>query len=204
MKIVLSDINKSMTDAWKTEFSGYSNIDIVNDSIFNVKSDAIISPANSFGIMDGGIDGKLRDYFGLSIETAVRTKIKQAYQGELPVGCAIVLPTGNKQFPYLISAPTMRVPEEVSKSLNAYLAMRAILITALANKEISTLAVPGLCALSGRMPYEIVARQMRVAWDKIIIGSIQYSHWREEKQLQSYLKCETDILPYDLEGNARM
>ncbi len=199
MKIILADININMTDAWTKEFSGYKNISIVNDSIFNVKSDAIISPANSFGIMDGGIDGKLRDFFGISIETAVRTKITQEYWGELPVGSAIIVQTGNNQFPYMISAPTMRVPEEVYNSLNAYLAMRAILTLAQTIKEINTIAVPGLCALSGRMPYEIVARQMRVAYDKIIIGSIQYSHWREEKQLQSYLKCETDQLPYDLE-----
>lgn len=199
MKVVLADISGRMTDAWKTEFEGYSDVTIVNHSIFFEDADALVSPANSFGIMDGGIDGKIRDFFGMEIETHVRSRIADEFDGEMPVGSAIVVPTSNRQFPFLVSAPTMRVPEEVAASLNAYLAMHAVLRISLRHESINSLAVPGLCALSGRMPFHIVARQMRVAYDRLVLGRIRYSHWREEKELQYYLRCRTDTLPFDLE-----
>ena len=199
MKWILVDINKELVESWIREFRGYSEVSCVHGSIFEESADAIISPANSFGIMDGGIDGKLRDFFGMRVEERVRRRISEEHGGELPVGSSILVPTDHKQFRYLISAPTMRVPEDVSSTLNAYLAMRAIILQCLGHDDIRTAVIPGLCALSGRMPLPVVARQMRVAYDKLIRRSIAYSHWREERSLQDYLRCQTDLLPFDLE-----
>ena len=187
-----------MVNAWRDEFLHYSNVDIFEKSIFNITADAIVSPANSFGIMDGGLDGKLRDYFGKDIEEKVRSRIRDEYHGELPVGNAITIRTNHNKFKFLISAPTMRVPENIATTQNAYLAMRAILIECL-NNNFNSVAIPGLGALSGQMSYNVVARQMRVAYDKIINRSIIYTHWREEKELQIYMKCEMNHLPYDYE-----
>jgi len=70
--------------------------------------------------------------------------LREDYDGELPVGNAVVIPayasgmvlsklqlspTVNQGQPirYLISAPTMRVPSNVAKTTNAYLAFRAVL-----------------------------------------------------------------------------
>jgi O-acetyl-ADP-ribose deacetylase (regulator of RNase III) len=53
--------------------------------------------------MDGGIDGKLRDFFGIDIEKAVRDKISKEYCSELPVGSVIIVQTGYTQFKYLVS-----------------------------------------------------------------------------------------------------
>ena len=198
MNINLIATDGKLADAWGYEFNRIPNVNIIQGSIFNFPSQAIVSPANSFGIMDGGLDGKLRDYFGTQIEKKVRNKIKYEYHGELPVGCAITVETGRSEFPLLISAPTMRVPEDVSTTQNAYLAMRAILIECIRN-HIKSIAISGLCSLSGRMDLKIVARQMRVATEKIILGTIGYSHWREEKALQDYMQCKTDYLPEDLE-----
>ena len=66
----------------------------------------------------------------------------------------------------MIAAPTMRVPEDVSKTLNAYLAMRAALVAALqhnAQKEqtMRVVAVPGLCTGVGRMSCGAASQQMR-------------------------------------------
>lgn len=198
MIVKLVDINTRMVIAWKNEFSNYANLEIHEGSIFEQNAQAIVSPANSFGIMDGGLDGKLRDFFGKEIENLVRDKIEKEYFGELPVGCAVTVKTGNKNFPILISAPTMRVPENIATTQNVYLSMRAILLQCLIN-NIESVLIPGLGALSGQMPFEIVARQMRVAYDKIIRKSVRYAHWREEKELQRYMQCELDQLPFDYE-----
>lgn len=53
----LRDINSTMTKAWETEFSPYANIKVSCGDIFTgaPAADSIVSPANSFGFMDGGI-----------------------------------------------------------------------------------------------------------------------------------------------------
>ncbi|MFX6036105.1 hypothetical protein ABTE74_22215, partial [Acinetobacter baumannii] len=56
----------------------------------------------------------------------LRQHLADFHDGELPVGEAVTVPTNHKDFPILISAPTMRVPTIVSGTVNAYLAFRAV------------------------------------------------------------------------------
>jgi hypothetical protein len=68
----------------------------------------------------------------------------------------------------------MRVPQNVAGTVNAFLAMRGLLIAindfnAQQPEKIESVAIPGLCTGSGRMSYERCARQMRKAYD-IAIG----------------------------------
>lgn len=72
MKLYLLDLNRYMTEAWKKTFQ-YQNVEIVTGdfqvSIKEYKPEAIVAPGNSFGIMDGGLDLEIRNYFGMSITT---------------------------------------------------------------------------------------------------------------------------------------
>lgn len=75
--------------------------------------------------------------------------------------------------PWCISAPTMRVPCDVADSVNAYLAFRAALRAVLAHNasglpRISRVLSPGLGTSVGQMPVARCARQMRVAWDRVL------------------------------------
>ncbi len=56
MNYSLVDKNPSMVSSWKKLFDGEENVNILNTNIREVPSDAILSPANSFGFMDGGVD----------------------------------------------------------------------------------------------------------------------------------------------------
>ena len=62
----------------------------------------MISPANSFGIMDGGLDLEIRNQIGPHIETLVQDRIVHEHFGELPVGMAEVVPTGDPRWPNLL------------------------------------------------------------------------------------------------------
>jgi O-acetyl-ADP-ribose deacetylase (regulator of RNase III) len=135
----------------------------------------------------------------LGIEGRVRERIASQYHGELPVGLATILETGHGQYPYLVCAPTMRYPMEVSTTVNAYLAMKAVLNEARVHPEPLSLAVPGLCSLSGRMPLTAVARQMRIAYERVVIGLHSYTHWREEREFERYIRGESPNPPEDLE-----
>lgn len=88
-----------------------------------ISADAIVSPANSFGYMDGGIDLAFRNRWP-HIEKTVQDQIAQLQFGELLVGQAFDVATGDDKFKRLIVAPTMRIPMKVPV-FNIYLATRA-------------------------------------------------------------------------------
>jgi O-acetyl-ADP-ribose deacetylase (regulator of RNase III) len=172
MKILLAGQSQKLLDAWKEFFSNEEDVTIIEADITQLECDAIISPANSFGFMDGGLDHALSERLGWDLEKKLQQIIKDLPEGELLVGQALLLETGDKSIPFLISAPTMRIPTNfnIDTSVNAYLAMKAILIKAKSEQRISTIAIPGLCTGVGRMQPMIAARQMYQAYKEIILG----------------------------------
>jgi O-acetyl-ADP-ribose deacetylase (regulator of RNase III) len=187
MKIVLCDEKKEMADSWRKEFSGYKNIEIRHGNILEEKCDAIVSPANSFGFMDGGFDYQLREFFGKDIEKKLQKIIKEKYNGEILVGQAEIIRTGNEKIPYMISAPTMRAPMELEKgSLNVYLATKACYNAVkefnMGNRKINSIAFTGMGTGVGRFPHDISARQMRCAYDEIVLKKSDFPNDFSEAQ----------------------
>ncbi len=172
MKIILSALTHNLLDAWTQFFDKEENVSIVPKDITTIECDAVVSPANSFGFMDGGLDYALSERFGWDLEKRLQKIIKELPEGELLVGQALVLETGDSIVPYLISAPTMRVPTNfnIDTSINAYLAMKAALIKAKNDERIHSVAIPGLCTGVGRMQPMIAAGQMFLAYKEIILG----------------------------------
>ena len=87
----------------------------------------------------------------------------------LPIGDAITVET-HIQNVYLISAPTMWLPQDVSKTHNAYHAMYSILREAYRKKEITHIVLCGLCTGVGRMSSHIAIQQMKEAFDDFESG----------------------------------
>jgi len=79
MKIYLLDINENMTNAWETYFNEIDDVEVVNTSfdnfMFDYTVDAVVSPANAFGLMNGGYDGAITQYFGEQLMKDVQYKI---------------------------------------------------------------------------------------------------------------------------------
>jgi len=78
----------------------------------------------------------------------------------------------------------MRVPADVSSTVNAYLAMRAILRTVESHnramrgkpaEQIRALALPGLGTGTGGMPPERAAYQMWMAYRSVIMGDLDWT-----------------------------
>ena len=172
MKIKLTAIESKLIEAWQSFFGHQENVTLIEGDITQTDCDAIVSPANSFGFMDGGLDYALSERFGWDLEKKLQQQIRDLPEGELLVGQAIVMETGDAKVPFLISAPTMRIPTNfnIDTSVNAYLAMKAILIKAKTNDRIQSVAIPGLCTGVGRMQPIIAARQMFQAYKEIILG----------------------------------
>ncbi|MBR1272093.1 macro domain-containing protein [Bradyrhizobium sp. AUGA SZCCT0222] len=175
LTVHLRDINAGVVKAWERAFKGVPGVSVSRGDIFEHDADAIVSPANSFGYMDGGIDLLYSRYFGWELETSLRALLSEQHYGELPVGQAVVLATGHEIIPFLVSAPTMRVPMNISQTVNVYLAFRAALIAVLAHNAtadapIRSLLVPGLGTGIGEVTPERAAMQMRLAYNAIING----------------------------------
>ena len=188
ISIHLRDLGAPLVDAWRREFADVSTVTVSCGDIFSSKAgavgpsdgiditaDAVISPANSFGFMDGGIDAVYTYEFGAALQERLQRLIEAEHGGELPVGSALIVPTQHPDIPWCISAPTMRVPGDVADTVNAYLAFRAALRAVLAHNAggqppIRRILCPRLATAIGRMPVNRCARQMRVAWERVLGG----------------------------------
>jgi O-acetyl-ADP-ribose deacetylase (regulator of RNase III) len=172
MRYILIDTNPRLVQAWRELFEGQPGVEVREGDLTAVACDALVSPANSFGFMDGGVDYAISERLGWGLQDELQRRIRALPEGELLVGTAMVLETGDAAIPYLISAPTMRVPTNfnIPTSINAYLAMKAVLIRARAHEHIESVAIPGMCTGVGRMAPEIAARQMLAAYCEIELG----------------------------------
>ena len=56
IKIQLIDQNKEMCQQWLLYFKDCKDIIVHHGDFFSLKTDCVVSPANSFGFMDGGLD----------------------------------------------------------------------------------------------------------------------------------------------------
>src|SRR5262249_45446573 len=119
LRIILTAVEDSLGDAWERFCGDVPFVTVHRGSIFDIDADAVVSPANSFGFMDGGIDALYMDHFGSDIQRKVRRQIYDRHAGELIVGAADIVETDHDRFPFLIAAPTMRVPMVLRDSPNA-------------------------------------------------------------------------------------
>ncbi|MEQ1843588.1 MAG: macro domain-containing protein, partial [Verrucomicrobiales bacterium] len=171
--IYLIDTTEALCSAWEDAFSNVACVIVRCGDFFEQESDAMVSPANSFGIMDGGLDAAIQSTLLGDVQSVVQERILNRYHGELPVGCAEIVQTKDDRWPYLIAAPTMRIPESVSHTLNPYLAFRAALLAISSHNEaigvadIASVVVPGLGTGIGGVDPIRCAFQMRMAFNAV-------------------------------------
>ncbi|WP_196889692.1 macro domain-containing protein [Aureivirga sp. CE67] len=191
MEYLLISIDTEMVEAWKRYFSEEANVQIIEDDITKYDVDAIVSPANSFGFMDGGVDLAISKYIGWHVEERLRKRIKESDLGELLIGQTMIIETDFEKIPYVISAPSMRVPMSfnIATSVNAYLAMKATLIAAKKHPKINKISMTSFCTGTGRMDKDIAASQMYQAFLEI------------EKEQQKYFEDFGGAQKYQYELN---
>lgn len=182
LKIILSAVEKELFNAWKNFCGDLPNVEIHHGSILDLSVDAIVSPANSYGFMDGGIDLLYSHYFGWEVQKNLQDVIKKKYHGELLVGQAEIVESNNLQIPFVISAPTMRVPMILKDSVNPYLAARAVFLLIKygtffngsyenepINKFVQSIAFSGLATGVGRIGFNTCAKQMQKAIEDFVL-----------------------------------
>ena len=144
MRIQLVDNKIGMCNQWYVYFNDCADVNIHCDDFFAVPTDCVVSPANSFGFMDGGLDLAISINLGWQVQNRLQKQIKEKYNGELLVGQAELIETGNEEIPFCISAPTMRTPMLLVDSPNVYLASRAVFLLLKMNQELILLLLVDL------------------------------------------------------------
>lgn len=173
MRLHFADTNPAVTHALADCFLLHPEVEILCADLVAVAKHCVVSPANSHGFMDGGIDSAYLAYFGPGIQSAVQAAIARRPEGHLPVGAAIAVRTGDVRIPYLIAAPTMETPGEVPASY-AGRALRAVLRLVDAHPELGEdVYCPGLTTAVGRTDPREAAQSMAAA----------YQHWRQSPAL---------------------
>ena len=187
IQIYLIDINSEMITIWKRFFKNIPNVNICNIDLHtflnqNSNIEAIVSPANSFGLMDGGYDKAIVDYYGLSVVQNVKQYILQNYFGEQPVGTAFTVPINETQ--YLIHSPTMRLPEIIGDSRVIYSCMRSTLIECMKN-NIKSVVIPAFGGCTGQVDKRELANMMRLAYEQLINPPTEIA-WNTPLRFEDY------------------
>jgi O-acetyl-ADP-ribose deacetylase (regulator of RNase III) len=167
MYIVFISLNKVWTDELRKLLEAQESITIIHGNVKDLPrtNTTFVSPANSLGFMDGGIDYVYSRVMFSGVENAVQQKIaeigKKTALGRpyLPIGQAIAVPTSTPTA-HLIAAPTMFLPHDVSKTQNAYASTLAALALHAKYAPETTLVLTSHCCGYGKMDEAESAKQM--------------------------------------------
>ncbi|KAI0957753.1 hypothetical protein AcW1_006042 [Taiwanofungus camphoratus] len=186
----------SLYEAWRVQLKLLSPADqrrfsVVESTLEQLEPphslfDCVVSPANSYGIMDGGFDYYLSEALSpvhdiMALTRCAQASLKERYYGFAPPGSCTLVPLPpvlrqNPRFPrcrFLAVCPTMRVPADVHwhKDL-VYNLMWSLLAeverwnacaTAAGDEPIEKVAMTGFATGTGEIGKEVCARQMVLA-----------------------------------------
>lgn len=198
LELILVDPNAYVCNAWRKYFDEFPDVEIILGRFEDVADfDCMVSPANSFGLMDGGVDAAITHYFGQGLMKDVQEHIIEHFLGEQPVGTSFIIGTRNQKHPWLAHTPTMRVPMEIARTDNVYLAMFAMLLAIKHHNDASESVIrrvlcPGLGTGTGRVPPLEAARQMSLAY-RNYLNPPSYIDWRFADKRQSDVRYGGDM-----------
>jgi O-acetyl-ADP-ribose deacetylase (regulator of RNase III) len=176
-ELVLCAVDEPLATAWTAAAESLAGrVRVHRGSVLDVVAQAVVSPANSYGWMRGGIDAVYARAFP-GVEQNVRSAILAYHGGELPIGDVVMVPTGEAEPAWLISAPTLREPGQQlpADTVHPYLAARAVFLQwregrldqGPVRQLVDTIAMPGLGTGVGGVAAETCAHQVAAAWEEV-------------------------------------
>lgn len=133
------------------------NVEVKKGDLADEEADAIVSPANSYIVMGGGVAGWIKKRGGSLIEEEARGK------APVKVGRAIITGAGRLEAKHVIHSPTMDIPGRTDAE-NVYLATVAALRCAHEN-GLKSICFPGMGTGVGGVRLKEAARAMRKAFE---------------------------------------
>jgi O-acetyl-ADP-ribose deacetylase (regulator of RNase III) len=173
-ELVLVAVDEPMAQAWDELAAGRDHLRVHRGSVTELDVDAVVSPANSRGVMAGGIDGVYARWF-----PGIERRVRAVTGGKLPVGSAVIVSTGLARPGWLISAPTMADPGQRLHPSGDSAAAAAAAVLRLWRDEVlpdgrpvrlvvGTIALPGLGTGVGGLHPSTCARHVATALDDVL------------------------------------
>lgn len=197
--LILVDPKPTLCRAFQKAFKDLPNVEIINGFFERLPAfDCMVSAANAFGLMDGGVDEAIINFFGKGLEQRVQQQILAEFLGEQPIGTSLIIETGHSKHPFIAHTPTMRIPMPIAHTENVYTAMWAMLLAVRKHNQsnsnqIKTIACPGLGTATGRMLFEEAARQMALAYRNFLSPPTRLS-WpyadKRHEEIRHYIQAD--------------
>lgn len=178
--------DRAYSDAVFREFAGETNweyrVGVFEDIGW---CDTMITAGNSYGIMDGGLDKAVRDYFGGGVQAVVQTAIAKQHSGVLPPGTSVTVPVSKGDYTRLIYAPTMRKPMDIRDTNFVFYAALAAFNAVLALPENPLgVVVPAFGSVTGKVSPKSMAAQLHAAWIQATTKYV-FTTWQDVAVLES-------------------
>ena len=172
------DTDPDVVEALRSAFEEFERVSIRHGNILDIAEDTIVSPANSYGYMDGGVDKIYREFFGEKLDEAVLEAIRfratrlavqngenpQYAEAILPVGESTLAKTNHPRIRYILLAPTMFLPQGIPAE-NCRQAMLAVLNCGKRSfPHIKNIYCPGLGTGVGGLAPALAAKTMAKAY----------------------------------------
>ena len=203
LTLILVDPNRALCEAFRERFAGLPSVEIVNGRFETLPAfDCMVSAANSFGLMDGGVDAAIINFFGPDLMARVQARILHDFLGEQPVGTSMLVETGHAKHPYIAHTPTMRVPMSIARidwQWEPCCALSIIIINC-TNALSAAWPVRAWGTATGQVPAHEAARQMALAYHHYL-NPPNYLNWRIANERQHRIVYGGDMgleLPPDL------
>lgn len=206
MKIIIADINSKFIDNVENiiqdkKFKHLENLSTYLGSFTDLANSehniCMVGAGNSFGLLSGGVDLAIRNFFGKNIEYKLQDLIKEDFCGELVVGSSLVMPTGHNGIKFLGYTPTMRVPKNIKGTDIPYTATLSALSTIkrhnkISDNKIDTILLPGMGTGTGSVPFYNAAIQMVYAIDNFYYslqkGTLPVKSMKEAFHVENNIK----------------
>ena len=205
IKLILVDPRENLCEQFRGHFAEFSSVSVVCGVFESLPEfDCMVSAANSFGLMDGGVDLAITNFFGRDLMKRVQDHIIEHFRGEQPVGISFIISTGSDKHPFVAHTPTMRIPMRVASTDNVYKAMWAMLLAVdqhnrVSGRKIGTIACPGLGTATGGVSPHSAARQMSLAY-RHFLSPPTWIDWTYAEERQRAIGLGGDDDPTDREA----
>ncbi len=162
---------------------------------------AFVSPCNSVGLMDGGVDFTLSRVMFPGVEARVRSAFERFGERTadgrafMPIGCAVTVKT-QREGVTLVAAPAMWTTQDVRGTRNAYHATYAALAEAAEDPKVRRVVFPGMGTGRGMLAADEALRQMTLAHEDFAAGrgqrytrneiEAEQRQWPENAEFRGY------------------
>jgi O-acetyl-ADP-ribose deacetylase (regulator of RNase III) len=206
--IIISNVDEANNELLFDEFPNDNkyNVKVCNEDFRNIENyDCIVSPGNSHGIMDGGMDFAISRNFGNRDEFIknIQDQLKLKCNCKQMPGSAKILKINSEKCKYLLHLPTMNIPSRITNKEILYWNIYNMLHKVdkhniKYDNDIKVICMSGLGTGCGRVQYNQFIKLFKLAYDHYLLNiELDTITWNIANRQYFELKTLINSFPID-------